>query len=82
MVFCELDSRSEGESSQEPLLSSLYKFCSEATDMVRAFLLATLCREAVSIATKKQEAKTYGKISNVESGVSSRVVSVVPVADR
>lgn len=74
MVACELDSRMaasesvESESSKEPLLLSLYKFCSEATDLFRAFLLATLCREAVSIATKKMEAKTYGNISSEESG--------------
>ena len=72
MVASEIDSRITGgdleEGEKSPLLPSLYKFCSEATDMARAFLLATLCREAVSIATKKKEAKTYGKISNVESG--------------
>jgi hypothetical protein len=54
----------EGENSSKPVLLSLHKFCSEATDLVRAFLLATLCREAVSIATKKKEAKTYGQVSS------------------
>jgi hypothetical protein len=71
MVASEIDSRITGgdlvEGENSPLLPSLFKFCSEATDMARAFLLATLCREAVSIATKKKEAKTYGKISTVES---------------
>lgn len=73
MVICELDSRmasgtTEGQGLNEPLLLALYKFCSEATDMVRAFLLASLCRDAVSIATKKKEAKTYGKVSSADSG--------------
>lgn len=76
MVICELDSTSRmeadgsvgGEGSKEPLLLALYKFCSEATDLVRAFLLAALCRDAVSIATKKKEAKTYGIVCSADSG--------------
>ena len=74
MVICELDSRPEanrsvgGEGSKEPLLLALYQFCSEATDLVRAFLLAALCRDAISIATKKKEAKTYGIVSSAASG--------------
>jgi hypothetical protein len=69
MVASELDSIvASDERTETPLLGSLYKFCSEATDLVRAFFLATLCRDAISIATKKREAKTYGKVSSAESG--------------
>ena len=69
MVASELDAIvASDESSETLLLRSLYNFCSEATELVRAFFLATLCREAVSIATRKREAKTYGKVSSAESG--------------
>jgi len=43
-------------------LQSLQTFCSEADDLPRAFLLAVVCREAVFIATKRPEARTYGKV--------------------
>lgn len=49
------------------VLEALYQFCSESPDLVRSFLLASLCREAVSIATKKQEMKTYGMITRDET---------------
>lgn len=62
------DGATQGDKISKPLLFSIHKFCSEATDLVRAFLLATLCREAVSIATRKKEAKTYGKVSSMEAG--------------
>lgn len=70
MVCSELESfvaqggPNEDKSSSAPVLPSLQKFCADANDLVRAFLLATLCREAVSIATKKKEAQTYGKVSS------------------
>jgi len=43
-------------------LESLFRFCEESEDLPRAFLLAALCREAISAATKQLEAKTYGLI--------------------
>jgi len=87
MVICELDSRmascesTGNKNSQEPLLLALYKFCSEATDLVRAFLLAALCRDAVSIATKKKEAKTYGIVSSAESGKYSGLSNDPSIAE-
>lgn len=74
MVASELDSIvPSNESPETMLLGSLYQFCSEAADLVRAFFLATLCHEAVSITTKKREAKTYGKVSSAKSGTVTRV---------
>ncbi len=45
------------------VLSSLHDFCLEATDLPRAFLLATVCHDAISMATKQLEEKTYGLIT-------------------
>mmetsp|Transcript_4547 Transcript_4547/g.5234 ORF Transcript_4547/g.5234 Transcript_4547/m.5234 type:complete len:1732 (+) Transcript_4547:341-5536(+) len=47
-------------------LSPLHKFCSESSDLPRAFLLATVCLEAVHSATKQLEDKTYGLIKYVD----------------
>lgn len=44
------------------ILGCLHEFCSSCDDLPRAFLLAAICRKAVSLATKQQEAKTYGKV--------------------
>ncbi|CAB9516100.1 Rab3 GTPase-activating protein non-catalytic subunit [Seminavis robusta] len=46
----------------EIALKSLYNFCTESADLVKAFMLGALCREAVSKAAIKMEEKTYGKI--------------------
>jgi hypothetical protein len=47
-------------------LNVLYKFCKEATDLVRAFLLCVLCRDAVAKASTQQEKATYGTILSVD----------------
>jgi hypothetical protein len=44
------------------ILSELHTFCCDAEDLVRAFLLATVCREGISVVVKKREVKTYGKV--------------------
>jgi len=49
------------------LLEVLYKFCSESTDLPRAFLLSIACFEAISEAVKKLEEESYGEISREES---------------
>jgi hypothetical protein len=49
-------------------MQSLYEFCRSSEELVRAFWLATLCREAISQAATEKEEKTYGKISSEESG--------------
>mmetsp|Transcript_36687 Transcript_36687/g.56173 ORF Transcript_36687/g.56173 Transcript_36687/m.56173 type:complete len:438 (-) Transcript_36687:1332-2645(-) len=52
------------ETGEQPIcLETLYTFCSQAADLQRAFLLAVVCREAISVATKQLEEKTYGQIS-------------------
>ncbi len=48
------------------LLGSLYQFCSSCDNLPRAFLLAAICRQAVALATKQQETKTYGKVLSAE----------------
>ena len=48
------------------LLGSLYQFCSSCDNLPRAFLLAAICRQAVALATKQQETKTYGKVLSDE----------------
>jgi len=45
------------------LLSPLHKFCSEAADLPRAFLLAAICCQAVSSTSKNFEEKTYGRVT-------------------
>lgn len=44
------------------ILPELYIFCKQADDLVRAFWLATLCRDSVAKVVKKREVKTYGKV--------------------
>ena len=53
-----------------PLLGKLHKFCSEASDLPRAFLLGVVCRDAISATTQVVESKTYGLISHNECGES------------
>lgn len=49
-------------------MDSLFEFCRRSEELVRAFWLATLCREAMFQAAKDAEEKTYGKISIEETG--------------
>ncbi|KAG7337367.1 Rab3 GTPase-activating protein regulatory subunit [Nitzschia inconspicua] len=46
-------------------MKSLYRFCRESEDLIRAFWLATLCRQAVYEVAKEKEEQTYGKIESV-----------------
>lgn len=46
------------------ILQGLYKFCGESPDLPRAFLLASVCRDAIYAATKQLEEKTYGMLSS------------------
>ena len=55
-------------SPDEVPLKSLHSFCSESADLVKAFMLGALCREAVAKAAIKTEEKTYGKILSSEKG--------------
>lgn len=50
------------------ILKALHVFCGESPDLVRAFMLATLCREAVANATRRKEETTYGKVSSTDAG--------------
>jgi len=57
----------EEEDKVEIMLPALHKFCSECSDLPRAFLLAAICQEAISDTTKQFEDKTYGLISQETS---------------
>lgn len=50
------------------LLQVLHKYCSDSTDLPRAFLLAVACHGAISTATKNIEDKTYGLITCEDCG--------------
>lgn len=49
-------------SEGEIVLGNLFSFCREATDLVRAFMLAVMCREAVEKVASRKEKMTYGRI--------------------
>lgn len=49
-------------------LETLHTFCCEATDLSRAFLLASVCRDAIFFATNNIEDKTYGLITCEDCG--------------
>ena len=66
MVTKQLETKT-AEQDEVPL-QSLHKFCSESADLVKAFMLGALCREAVAKAAIKTEEKTYGKILSSEMG--------------
>ena len=70
MVTKQLDKRTSDE--HEIALEALHTFCAESADLVRAFMLGALCREAVAKAALKKEEKTYGKISSSEKGMALR----------
>lgn len=46
------------------VLNAISKFCEESSELVHAFMLATVCREAVGKAAMQKEKLTYGKISS------------------
>jgi hypothetical protein len=66
MAAKQLDKRTADQ--HEIALEALHTFCSESSDLVKAFMLGALCREAVAKAAIKKEEKTYGKISSSEKG--------------
>lgn len=47
-------------------LQTLLDFCVRMEDLTKAFLLAVICMDAVSSASKQIEEKTYGKIAALE----------------
>ena len=51
----------------EPFLNPLLSMCMNAKDLPKAFLLAAVSREAIWLATRQQEAKSYGKINCEEA---------------
>jgi hypothetical protein len=66
-----LEQMKPGETSENekvPLLGKLHKFCSEASDLPRAFLLAVVCCDAISATTKVVENQSYGLISHDKCG--------------
>jgi Rab3 GTPase-activating protein regulatory subunit N-terminus len=49
-----------GQVLPDVLLSELYTLCCQTDDLVRAFLLATVCQESIAVVVKKREVKTHG----------------------
>ena len=58
----------DSENKGVPLLGVLHKFCSEASDLPRAFLLAVVCCDAISATARVLEHKSYGLISHERCG--------------
>ena len=58
----------KNEENKTIQLQPLFKFCQEAEDLPRAFLLAAVCRDAILGATKQLEDKTYGEITSEDCG--------------
>ena len=67
IVFHQLEIKAANGGSDTPL-SAILKFCRDSDELIRAFWLASLCREAVAEASMQVEEKTYGKIPSSESG--------------
>ena len=65
MVGAELDTIADGQNHP---MKSLYEYCRRSEELVRAFWLATLCREAAFRAAVEKEEKSYGKISSAKIG--------------
>lgn len=66
MVTKQLETNTDDQEATP--LKSLHTFCSESADLVKAFMLGALCREAVAKAAIKTEEKTYGKVLSSEKG--------------
>ena len=49
------------------MLDTLMKFCMNMEDLPKAFLVSTMCMDAVSSASTQLEHKTYGKITKLET---------------
>ncbi len=59
--------QTQQQQQQSIILYRLYKFCEDSSDLPRAFLLASICRDAVHSAAKQLEEKTYGNLSSEAS---------------
>lgn len=60
IVSLQIDGIREGTESDP--MTSIHDFCRESEDLVRAFWLATLCREAIFEVAAEKEEKSYGKV--------------------
>jgi hypothetical protein len=54
--------RNKDETGSDIALATLHSFCKESSDLVRAFLLAAFCREAVARASVQREKASYGEV--------------------
>lgn len=62
IVSSQIDSAPKDNNAEIKPMDSLYRFCRESEDLVRAFWLAALCRQAIfEVATEKQD-QTYGTV--------------------
>ena len=64
LIHDSFDIKSVNQGTEKIILHRLYSFCEEALDLPRAFLMASICRDAVHSATKQLEEKTYGKLTS------------------
>jgi hypothetical protein len=60
------DELPEKESDEKELimLQPLFKFCEDATDLPRAFLLSSVCYDAIAAATKSVDDQTFGSVTS------------------
>lgn len=65
------------DDNERTQMTSLYDFCRASEELVRAFWLAILCRQSVAEAATEKEAKTYGKVSSKEIGMSAQKCSLI-----
>ena len=70
MMEEQLEKNSEDQEKVDFLyFESIFKLCSESSNLPRALLLAVICTEAISVTSKQYEAKTYGKITSSTAGM-------------
>ena len=64
IVSSQIDNSLDGEEIKP--IDSLYSFCRASEDLIRAFWLGTLCRQAIYEVATDKETKTYGKIDRAQ----------------
>ena len=56
----------KGLSDKRLVLDGVHSLCTQSEDLVRAFMLACVAREAVSRASNQKERTTYGRVSSAD----------------
>jgi hypothetical protein len=52
----------DGNLTSDTALGDVYSFCRRTEDLLRAFIVAVLCRNGVEVASARKEKATYGKV--------------------